>query len=308
MLVHYLREHSEHLSVNSVSHDASDVCLQALVSLCKISKSRQEQAVLAGVVPLLQKLIFNKDFRGRDNAFQMMCAFPNTSNCARFYLTQQRGVSFFVSCLSPGQQTESQFKTHALEALVHWLSGDGDVQCCLLQKQTRPQFFLSLTNLVETTTDEGLLQKNLDLLVKMVTISESINKSIGCERSFVHTIVRRIKTRVSHDMLYLGEKEDKMDSLSHSESQKWILSKVGVRIDGIHAMGSLVRLLKCICEKHGHLARLCRDHHLHSLLRMVLWAERRRGRVMLEGMATQLLDSLPEIEQKCNSDQQISIS
>ena len=42
-----------------------------------------------------------------------------------------------------------------------------------------------------------------------------------------------------------------MDSLSHSESQKWILSKVGVRIDGIHAMGSLVRLLKCICEKHG---------------------------------------------------------
>eukprot|EP00397_Hematodinium_sp_SG-2012_P003970 GEMP01003980.1.p1 GENE.GEMP01003980.1~~GEMP01003980.1.p1 ORF type:complete len:1021 (+),score=165.69 GEMP01003980.1:109-3171(+) len=189
VLVHYLRDHSGHLSIE-YSHDACDVCLQALVSLCKISKSRQEQAVLAGVVPLLQNLIFNTDFRGQNNAFQMICAFPNTSKCARFYLAQQRGVAFFVSCLGPGQQTELQFKTHALEALVHWLScsGDGGVQRSLLDGKTRPQFFHALTKLVETTTDEGALQKNLDLLVKMVTVSEFINKSLGRETAFVQTI------------------------------------------------------------------------------------------------------------------------
>jgi len=203
VLVHFLSlqcrtkeesEETEEASELGTIPPASDACthqcLLALFWLCHLSRPRQEQAALAGVVPLLKELVERRHSL-RVHAFAMLCDMTCASLAARRILWAEDGSAFFV-CSLPAPDLQ----TFALEALVSWLGvrehkADwcARVEGVLLEG---PDFMTNLVQLFQAAQATVFI-KVLDALLKLVRVSERINAAFADSQEFFEELVRRLK-------------------------------------------------------------------------------------------------------------------
>lgn len=88
--------------------------VNTLYNLCKLSKVRQEDAAVNGIIPLLMK-IMSGDRPPKEFALPILCDMAHSGKVGRKYLWQNQGLQFYVSLLA-----DQYWQVTALDAIFIW--------------------------------------------------------------------------------------------------------------------------------------------------------------------------------------------
>ncbi|KAI9653493.1 MAG: hypothetical protein M1829_001286 [Trizodia sp. TS-e1964] len=95
--------------------EMSNQVLNTMYNLCRLSKARQENAALYGIVPLLQRIV-QTERPLKEFALPILCDMAHSGKFARRTLWRNNGLPFYVSLLS-----DPYWQVTALDAIFVWL-------------------------------------------------------------------------------------------------------------------------------------------------------------------------------------------
>ncbi|BGP31514.1 Protein kinase of the Mitotic Exit Network [Rhodotorula toruloides] len=166
-----------------VGAEIQNHAVNALFNLCRLSKSRQEEAARAGAIPLLQAIV-------RDNsplkqfALPILCDFAHAGKACRHLLWKHDGVTFYLQLLK-----DTFWVNSALEALLIWLQDESvRVEACLLE-QSSLDALVRLFCKEKGTTFENLLEP----LHKMLRASSALASRLAVQSGFLKRAVERLE-------------------------------------------------------------------------------------------------------------------
>lgn len=94
--------------------EISNQILNTMFNLCRLSKVRQEDAAMNGIIPLLQRMM--KTTRPpKEFVLPIMCDMAHSGKVGRKYLWQSKGLQFYVSLLE-----DQYWQVTALDAIFIW--------------------------------------------------------------------------------------------------------------------------------------------------------------------------------------------
>lgn len=85
-----------------------------MYNLCRLSKSRQEEAALNGIIPLLQRIV-STERPLKEFALPILCDMAHSGKVCRKILWQNKGLQFYISLLS-----DPYWQVTALDAIFVW--------------------------------------------------------------------------------------------------------------------------------------------------------------------------------------------
>ncbi|KAJ5747824.1 uncharacterized protein N7511_009520 [Penicillium nucicola] len=95
--------------------EVSNQILNTIYNMCRLNKSRQEDAALNGIVPLLQKIVMTerplKEF-----ALPILCDMAQSGKVGRRELWRNKGLAFYITLLA-----DPYWQVTALDAIFTWL-------------------------------------------------------------------------------------------------------------------------------------------------------------------------------------------
>ena len=94
-----------------------EICNQVLntmFNLCRLSKIRQEDAAVNGIIPLLKR-IMNTKRPPKEFALPILCDMAHSGKVGRKYLWQNKGLEFYISLLA-----DQYWQVTALDAIFVW--------------------------------------------------------------------------------------------------------------------------------------------------------------------------------------------
>jgi hypothetical protein len=94
--------------------ELSNQILNTIYNLCRLSKRRQEDAALDGIIPILIKIV-KQERPLKEFALPILCDMAHSSRAARRELWQNKGLTFYVSLLS-----DPYWQVTALDAIFTW--------------------------------------------------------------------------------------------------------------------------------------------------------------------------------------------
>jgi serine/threonine protein kinase len=94
--------------------ELSNQILNTIYNLCRLSKRRQEDAALDGIIPILIKIV-KQERPLKEFALPILCDMAHSSRAARRELWQNKGLAFYVSLLS-----DPYWQVTALDAIFTW--------------------------------------------------------------------------------------------------------------------------------------------------------------------------------------------
>ncbi|EWC45711.1 hypothetical protein DRE_05048 [Drechslerella stenobrocha 248] len=158
--------------------ELSNQILSIMFNLCRHSKSRQEEAAMNGIVPILQKIV-RTDRPLKEFALPILCDMAHSGRLGRKYLWQNNGLEFFVSLLA-----EPYWQVASLEAILVWLHEEpAQIEEKLLQPKAINALINCFTN-SKTTTFENILEP----FQKLCRLSDPIARSLGQPDFFDRTL------------------------------------------------------------------------------------------------------------------------
>lgn len=89
--------------------------LNSLFNFCRISRERQEQAAVCGIIPSLKYFISIYNISLRQVALQTICDIAHASKKARSILWNDGGIYIFLDLLR-----DPYWQVNALEAIAVW--------------------------------------------------------------------------------------------------------------------------------------------------------------------------------------------
>lgn len=95
--------------------ETSNQVLNTMYNLCRLSKARQEDAALSGVIPLLQRIV-QTERPLKEFALPIICDMAHSGKVGRKILWQNKGLAFYVSLLA-----DQYWAVTALDAIFVWL-------------------------------------------------------------------------------------------------------------------------------------------------------------------------------------------
>lgn len=101
--------------------EISNQVLNIMYNLCRLSKERQEDAALNGVIPLLQRVV-KTDRPLKEFALPIMCDMAHSGKVGRKILWQNKGLQFYISLLA-----DQYWQVTALDAIFIWYVNDYSV-------------------------------------------------------------------------------------------------------------------------------------------------------------------------------------
>ncbi|GAO18878.1 hypothetical protein UVI_02045960 [Ustilaginoidea virens] len=145
--------------------------LNTLFNLCRLSKERQEDAAVGGIIPLLLR-IMQTDRPPKEFALPILCDMAHSGSKGRRYLWQNKGLDFYVSLL-----TDQYWQVTALDAILVWLQEEtANVENHLMDGNlTRAIVSCFGTNRLNAF-DSNLLEPLLKLLRLSPAIAASLAK------------------------------------------------------------------------------------------------------------------------------------
>lgn len=115
------------------SREISNQVLNTMYNLCRHNKSRQEEAALSDVIPLLKEVVTGggplKEF-----ALPILCELAHSGKVARKMLWQARGLQFYITMLA-----DRNWQVTALDAIFVWYVHPCSDICCLLIMYQAPR-------------------------------------------------------------------------------------------------------------------------------------------------------------------------
>lgn len=85
-----------------------------MYNLCKLSKSRQEEAASMGIIPILQRIV-GTERPLKEFALPILCDMAHCSKISRKILWQNQGLKFYIGLLS-----DPYWQVTALDAIHVW--------------------------------------------------------------------------------------------------------------------------------------------------------------------------------------------
>lgn len=96
------------------SREVSNQVLNIMYNLCRLSKTRQEDAALSGIIPLLQEIV-QTERPLKEFALPILCDMAHSGKVGRKLLWQNKGLQFYISLLA-----DKYWQVTALEAIHVW--------------------------------------------------------------------------------------------------------------------------------------------------------------------------------------------
>ena len=94
--------------------EISNQVLNIMFNLCRLSKTRQEDAALNGVIPLLQRIV-KTERPLKEFALPILCDMAHSGKVGRKILWQNKGLNFYISLLA-----DPYWQVTALDAIFIW--------------------------------------------------------------------------------------------------------------------------------------------------------------------------------------------
>ena len=96
------------------SREVSNQILNTIYNLCRLNKSRQEDAALNGIIPVLQRIIKTKGPL-KEFALPVLCDMAHSGKVGRRELWRNKGLAFYISLLA-----DEYWQVTALDAIFIW--------------------------------------------------------------------------------------------------------------------------------------------------------------------------------------------
>ncbi|KAJ9607724.1 Protein kinase of the Mitotic Exit Network [Cladophialophora chaetospira] len=140
--------------------EMSNQILNTIYNLCRLSKRRQEDAALVGIIPILIKIVKQEKTPVKEFALPILCDMAHSTRAARRELWQNKGLAFYVSLLS-----DPYWQVTALDAIFTWLQEEtARVEDHLLESQNFVSAIVAALTSSKSTSFENLLEPLQKLL------------------------------------------------------------------------------------------------------------------------------------------------
>src|SRR2546423_2487203 len=94
--------------------EISNQVLNIMYNLCRLSKTRQEDAALNGIIPLLQRIV-QTEWPLKEFALPILCDMAHSGKVGRKILWQNKGLQFYISLLA-----DKYWQVNAVDAILKW--------------------------------------------------------------------------------------------------------------------------------------------------------------------------------------------
>ncbi|KAG6335620.1 hypothetical protein ID866_3477 [Astraeus odoratus] len=165
------------------STEMSNHIFQTCYNLCRLNKSRQEEAAQAGIIPCLKRVIETSSPL-KQFALPILCDLASAGKSCRNLLWQHNGLGMYLKLLE-----DPYFQVSSLEAILSWLQDETAKIEDVLVKQESLDALLKCFVSAKANSFENLL----DPLLKICRISTLI--TIGVAKS---SFFKRIIDRLGH--------------------------------------------------------------------------------------------------------------
>lgn len=150
--------------------DVSNQVLNTMYNLCRLSKARQEDAALSGVIPLLQRIV-KTERPLKEFALPILCDMAHSGKVGRKLLWQNKGLQFYVGLLA-----DQYWAVTALDAIFIWLQEEtAKVEEHLLASPAFSDAIVKCFNESKADAFENLLEP----LQKLLRLSPPVAASLA---------------------------------------------------------------------------------------------------------------------------------
>ena len=162
--------------------EISNQVLNTMYNLCRLSKARQEDAALSGVIPLLQRIV-QTERPLKEFALPILCDMAHSGKVGRKILWQNEGLHFYVSLLA-----DQYWAVTALDAIFIWLQEEtAKVEEHLLREDSAfSDAVLQCFNESKADAFENLLEP----LQKLLRLSPPVAASLAHRSLFERSAVK----------------------------------------------------------------------------------------------------------------------
>ncbi|KAL5342521.1 cytokinesis protein sepH [Aspergillus crustosus] len=154
--------------------EVSNQILNTIYNMCRLNKSRQEDAALNGIVPLLQKIV-KTERPLKEFALPILCDMAHSGKVGRRELWRNKGLTFYISLLS-----DPYWQVTALDAIFIWLQEEtAKVEEHLLENRyDQPSFTDEIVRCL-TLSKANAFENILDPLQKLLRLSPPIASTLA---------------------------------------------------------------------------------------------------------------------------------
>ena len=253
VLTEILRNSSEEPHYREISNQI----LNTIYNLCRLNKSRQEDAALNGIIPLLQTIVKTKSPL-KEFALPVLCDMVASGKVGRRELWRNKGLTFYISML-----TDEFWQVTALDAIFLWyypamILHTSSADWRRLQEETAKveEHLLHgsfTTGIIRcfTTAKANAFENLLEPLQKLLRLSPPIALSLANSEFF------------------------------HRIHQKFQSNKAVVRLN-------LLRIVRSICDASDEQGALIKHYELEDTVQRLAESD---GAVLVRNMAGELLRS-----------------
>ncbi|ERF70625.1 Cytokinesis protein sepH [Endocarpon pusillum Z07020] len=165
--------------------ELSNQILNTIYNLCRLSKRRQEDAAVDGIIPILIKIV-KQEWPLKEFALPILCDMAHSSRATRRELWQNKGLAFYISLLS-----DPYWQVTALDAIFTWLQEEtARVEDSLLDNHT---FTVAITAAF-TQSKSSSFENLLEPLQKLLRLSQPIAASMARSAELFECIGQKLNS------------------------------------------------------------------------------------------------------------------
>ncbi|KAJ6002768.1 Cytokinesis protein sepH [Penicillium sp. IBT 35674x] len=166
--------------------EVSNQILNTIYNMCRLNKSRQEDAALNGIVPLLQKIV-NTERPLKEFALPILCDMAQSGKVGRRELWRNKGLAFYISLLA-----DPYWQVTALDAIFTWLQEEtAKVEEHLLDSRPDRNFADAIVRCL-ALTKANAFENILDPLQKLLRLSPLLGQKLHHNKAAVRLNILRI--------------------------------------------------------------------------------------------------------------------
>ncbi|KAF2183417.1 hypothetical protein K469DRAFT_635407 [Zopfia rhizophila CBS 207.26] len=160
--------------------EISNQILNTMYNLCRHNRSRQEEAALSDVIPILKEVVVT-EWPLKEFALPILCELAHSGKVARMKLWENRGLQFYISLLA-----DRNWQVTALDAIFIWLQEEtARVEQHLLNNNFSTAIIDAYTS---PELSQSTFENMLEPLQKLVRLSPPIAASLAVPEIFTRTV------------------------------------------------------------------------------------------------------------------------
>ncbi|OKL58984.1 Cytokinesis protein sepH [Talaromyces atroroseus] len=169
--------------------EVSNQILNTIYNMCRLSKPRQEDAALNGIIPLLQKIV-KTERPLKEFALPILCDMAHSGRVGRRELWRNKGLPFYISLLS-----DPYWQVTALDAIFAWLQEEtAKVEEHLLEDRADGLSFTDSIVKCLTISKANAFENLLEPLQKLLRLSPPVASTLARADLFT-----RIRQKLHHN-------------------------------------------------------------------------------------------------------------